>query len=162
MRVVSRNEALTRIAAERGSTPCLMCALRDGSTGPTYALAQTPHARVLLTRYALRRGHLLVIADRHATSFAELGPAAWEEMSRLAFHAACVLERAIRPLRCYVASLGAPRSDLLMSSPHLHMHVVPIHAEDDKPSTVLTWEQGVLVGEEDEWDELRRELAASW
>jgi diadenosine tetraphosphate (Ap4A) HIT family hydrolase len=164
MRVVSRDEAIDRLTAERGAVDvsCLICALRDGSTGPTYELARSAHATVLLPRYALRRGHILVIANDHVTSFTDLSLSTWEEMNRLAFHAARVLEHSLRPLRCYVASLGAPAPDLLMTSPHVHLHVVPIHSAEDKPSTVLSWGRGVLIGEEEEWIELRRELTAAW
>lgn len=162
MRIVPRDEAISLIAMERGDAPCLMCALRDGSTGPTYVIARTAHATVILPRYALRRGHLLVIADQHATSFAELDPASWVEMSTLAFRAAQVLERTLGPLRCYIASLGAPSPDLVMTSPHIHLHVVPIHALEDKPSTVLSWARGVVIGDDAELEELRRELAAAW
>jgi len=162
MHLISRDEAIARIEIERAGAPCLICALRDGKAGPTYALARSERAAVILTRYALRRGHLLVIAAEHATSFTELAPETWEEMSRLAFHAARLLERTLSPLRCYVASLGSPRPDLLMSSPHSHLHVVPLYAVEDKPSTVLRWDTGVVTAEEAEWAELHRALAAAW
>jgi diadenosine tetraphosphate (Ap4A) HIT family hydrolase len=162
MHLISRADAIARIEVERAGAPCLICALVRSAAGPTYALSRTERATVILTRYALRRGHLLVLAREHATSFTELAPETWEDMNRLAFHAARVLERTLAPLRCYVASLGAPRPDLLMSSPHAHLHVVPLHAAEDKPSTVLRWDTGVLVAEEAEWAELHRELAAAW
>jgi len=162
MRLIDREEAKARIEVERAGAPCLICALRDGRAGPTYALARAERAVVILTRYALREGHLLVLAREHVTTFTELDLETWEEMSRLAFRAARALERALSPLRCFVASLGAPRPDLLMSSPHHHLHVVPIYAADDKPSAVLCWDRGVLVAEEAEWAELCRALAAAW
>lgn len=46
-----------------------------------------------------------------------------------------------------------------MSSPHLHLHVIPIYEPDDKPSRVLTWEHGVLVLSDAELAALAAELA---
>lgn len=159
---IDRDEAVARVVAERGDSACLICALRDGAFGPSLTLARTVDATVLLTRRALRRGHLLVIANEHVTSFSAIDLDAWLAMNRLAHRAARALEASLRPLRCYVASLGAVTSELPMTSSHLHLHVVPVSSPDDKPSTVLTWERGILVASEDEWRAIHRELLAAW
>lgn len=71
-------------------------------------------------------------------------------------------ERALRSARCYVASLGAASDDLPMTSPHLHLHVIPIYKAEDKPSAVLTWDRGVTIADEEEWAELHRILLGAW
>lgn len=157
---ITRDEATARVSAERGDEPCLMCAIRDGKLGTPHVLERGRYCRVVLARYGLRRGHALVLVDRHVTSFAEVDDAAWAEASELALSTARRIERALSPVRCYVASLGSAASDVPMSSPHLHLHVVPIYERTDKPSSVLTWENGVVAASDDELAALLARLSA--
>jgi diadenosine tetraphosphate (Ap4A) HIT family hydrolase len=103
-----------------------------------------------------------VLADAHVTRFEALPLETWEQMARLAHAAARALERALQPTRCYVASLGTAIEDLPMTSPHLHVHVVPLHDPAARPSSVLSWEQGVLAFDEADVAELAHQLLAVW
>ena len=53
-----------------------------------------PGARLVVPRYALTRGHLLVLAEAHLTRFEELPVATWAAMTRLALEGAQAIERA--------------------------------------------------------------------
>lgn len=156
---IARDEATARVTAERGDESCLVCAMRDGRLGTPYVLERGRYCRVVLARYAVRRGHALVLVDEHVTSFTDVDDAAWAEASRFALASARRIERALSPARCYVASLGSAGPAVPMSSPHLHLHVIPIYEPDDKPSRVLTWENGVFVPSDADLVTLARELA---
>jgi histidine triad (HIT) family protein len=160
-RRIARDEAVARALAERGEARCLICALRDGAAGPRWTIAEGEHAIVLLSRYALRWGHALVAIRGHVENFSEVTDAAWAEASSLALRTARALERALSPRRVYVASLGAAAPDLPMSSPHLHLHVVPLHDPGDRPSAVFTLSEGTYDGTAEEWAELRERLSAA-
>lgn len=107
-----------------------------------------------LPRYALRPGHAIVVVNEHVTQLGQLAPAVWLEACAEAQRLAALLEARLAPVRCYVAALGTSEHDVPMSSPHLHLHVVPILEAGSKPSDVLTWKHGVY---ERELDELTRE-----
>jgi diadenosine tetraphosphate (Ap4A) HIT family hydrolase len=153
MNRIGRDEAVARVRAG-ALDACLVCGLLAASTGPPAPLRRTAHATLVLARYALRPGHLLVLANRHVTRFQDLADDEWIDMTRLAHQAARALEQELAPLRCYVASLGTGSHDVPMSSPHLHIHVVPISSADDKPASVLTWQHGVYVDEGAAWEAL--------
>lgn len=159
---ISKEQAMDRLHEERRSAGCLMCALRDGAAGPRLSIAEDSGALVLLSRYGVRRGHVIVIAADHVTSFDEFGPRRFLALASSAFRAARAVEKVLAPLRCYVASLGAPHDDVPMSSRHLHFNVVPLFDRDDRPSTVLTWEGGVLESTDDENESLRDALARAY
>lgn len=161
-RPIPREEALRRIGRERDGAGCFICGLLDGTPAPVYVLDRTPRTTVILSRYPRKWGHLMVLVNDHVTSFSDLPAAAWDEAARQARRAARVLERALRPLRCYVASLGSPHETLPMSSPHLHLHVVPIEDPEEKPGLIFTWEAGVLEAEPAEWEALHAELLRLW
>jgi diadenosine tetraphosphate (Ap4A) HIT family hydrolase len=156
--VIPRDEAIARIEGLRGAQTCVVCALFEGRFGDPLVVARGERASVLLPRYAVRWGHALVAIHHHVEAFTELEDAAWLEASALALAAARAIEHELAPLRCYVASLGTARSDLPMTSPHLHLHVIPTYDPEDRPSAVLTWEHGVTVAEESEWSALLERL----
>lgn len=160
-RRIARAEAVERALAERGGAACLICALRDGVAGPRMVIAEGEHTLVLLSRYPLRWGHALVAIRRHVERFVDVGDAAWAEAGRAALRTARALERTLAPVRVYVASLGATAADLPMSSPHLHLHVVPLYDPGDRPSAVFTLSEGTYDGSDAEWAELRGRLAAA-
>lgn len=160
-RRISRAEAVARALAERGDAPCLICALRDGAAGPRWVVAEGEHSLALLSRYPLRWGHVLVALRGHVERFTDVEDAVWADASRLALRVARALERALAPRRVYVASLGAAAPGLPMSSPHLHLHVVPLADADDKPSAVFTLSEGTYCGTDPEWAELRERITAA-
>jgi len=123
---------------------CALCGLAAGYPKGAQLVAENAHAIALLSRYALRRGHLLVVLREHAERFAEISWPAYRGMHELAFRCAQALERTLEPTRVFVAAFGSP-VPLPMTFPHHHLHVVPLYSRDDRdrPSSVFTWQWGV-------------------
>jgi diadenosine tetraphosphate (Ap4A) HIT family hydrolase len=138
-----------------------MCALLSGDAGPVFTLVEDSAHVAMLSRYALRPGHAIVVPRQHATTFSELSSACWIDVSRVAHRVACAIERTLAPARCYVASLGTASDDVLISTPHLHLHVIPVDDPSLRPHQVLTWANGVYVGLDEDWADLRDRLRAS-
>ena len=160
--LISRAAALDRIRAERGEAPCLMCAIVERRAGAVWVLHEDAEHLVSLPAYVRRWGQILVTPKAHVTSFLEADPASWARSNALALHAARVAERVRRPRRIYLASTGSSAGELVNCSVHLHIHVIPLYDPDDKPTDIFSWQQGVYVGEPDEWEALRREYLAAW
>jgi diadenosine tetraphosphate (Ap4A) HIT family hydrolase len=154
---ISREEAVARLGVADG---CPLCRLLVGSEGDV--LHDDGEVVVRLSRYPTRWGQLMVVPRLHVERVADLELSIWLRVNELAHHATRALERALAPSRCYVASLGARRSDLPMTFPHVHLNVVPVSDDDTRPREVFTWQLGVLDGSEREWSELRELLAAAW
>ena len=142
VRLITRDEALATLTSDDDVQGCLMCAFRE----PRFAsriFAATPLTFSIVPRYALRPGHVLVVLRDHVTRFADASPAAWVEACVEAQRIAAVLERRRPQTRCYVASLGTNEPNVPMSSPHVHLHIVPITDPETRPSDVFTWRGGV-------------------
>lgn len=161
-RLISRAEALTRIRHEGGDYACLMCALRDERFGPNLVVHQDQRALVLLPRYVRRWGHVLLILRPHVTTFSAVASDDWLHLCQLAHRAARAAEHALQPRRCYVASTGSSGGELTQTSAHLHLHVIPLDDPDDRPASVFSWSEGLLVGEEPEWAELLGRYREAW
>lgn len=160
--LISRDEALARIRAEGGSPPCLMCAIRDRQVGATYAVHEDDDILVLLPRYVRRWGHVVVMPRAHVVTYTGVTSALWARINADALHAAKMLERIRQPLRVYVTSTGSSAGELTQTSMHLHVHVIPLYDDHDRPADVFSWQGGVWVGAPDEWQALRDEYAAAW
>lgn len=137
-----------------------MCAIARGATGEP--IARNDVAVCVLDRLASRRGHLLVIAERHVEALGDLGWRDYVAMQRLAWEASRALEAVFRPVRLYVAMLGS-REETAKSFPHLHLHVVPLDdgGHDDRPAKVFTWDR-VHVYDDDEASAIIASLRAVW
>lgn len=136
MKRLGKPELLARLEA---SAECLMCAMQRA-----LPIATSEHAIAVLDRYAARPGHVLVIARRHEEKIAALSDAEHADLHRLVHRVCRGLEAALLPRRIYVAALGAPEP-LPMSSPHVHVHVVPLSDPGDRPADVFTWANGAYV-----------------
>lgn len=155
--LISRAEALARIHAEGGTPSCLMCAIRDGRVGALHTIVDRDGVLAFVPRYVRRWGQLSVMPRAHVTSYGEVDAKVWAETSRMAFELARTVERLFKPRRVYLASTGSSAGrDLVQTSEHLHVHVIPIYDPDDRPSDIFSWEGGVFVAEPDEWEALRR------
>ncbi len=159
---IARAEALERIKKERGEAACLMCAICDRAAGPVHAIFEDDAHLVILPRYVRRWGQVMVIPKLHTTTFAEVDEAAWSTLNALVLGAARAAEKVMQPRRCYLASTGSSAGELVQSSMHLHVHVIPLHEPDDKPADIFSWTNGVLVAEESEWKDLLRRYQAVW
>ncbi len=160
--LISRDEALARIRREGGEPACLMCAIRDRQVGSTHAVFEDADMLVFLPRYVRRWGHLVVMPKPHVVTYGGVAPGVWARMNTDALHAAQLLERVRSPLRIYITSTGSSAGELTQTSMHLHIHVIPLFDNADRPADVFSWQAGVYVAEDDEWEVLRAELASAW
>jgi diadenosine tetraphosphate (Ap4A) HIT family hydrolase len=167
MRRVPKAEALAlveRAAAELDASHrgCVMCALSAPSNA-CETLASNEVAVAVLERFAIRRGHVIIVLRRHAERIVELSWDEWRAVQRLAWEATRALQAVLDPKRIFVASLGAP-APIATSFPHHHVHVIPLYdgGPADRPAEVLTWEHGVCVYEANEAITLRHALRAAW
>lgn len=158
MHRLTKDEALARAAEEPG---CAMCAL--ASSAAAHTLRETPHAVAVLTRFAVRRGHVLVVLRAHRESIDRLAAEEWLALSHVAWEATQALAAVLAPLRTYVAALGTV-TQRANSFPHVHQHVVPLFdgGAADRPAEVFTWQGGVLVYEPGEAEALAAELRGRW
>lgn len=171
MRRVEKPEALELLAIDRqallgdDSVACVMCALvtRAEREQRLELLAENEHGVVLLDRFGSARGHLLVISREHLLDTAELPWRVFSELQQLNHQACCAVRRVLQPARIYSAILGSS-ADLPMSFPHFHIHVLPVYARDElaRPAHVFSWSSGVMIYEEEDVQQLSRELRAAW
>jgi diadenosine tetraphosphate (Ap4A) HIT family hydrolase len=150
VRRISRAATLRAIGREAEDLPprhrgCALCGLVDGHPEGTEVIARGRHAVAVLARYALRRGHVLVVLRRHVERWSDLRWPEWQGLHRVAFRAVRALERALRPRRVFVAAFGSAVARAT-TFPHHHLHLVPVYRDDerDKPGSVFTWARGVL------------------
>jgi diadenosine tetraphosphate (Ap4A) HIT family hydrolase len=155
---ITREEAIARLEREP-IVACRLCAILDTRD---QVLAEAELASVIVSRFPVRWGQLIVIPHAHVERFSEVSPLAWAETSMLAFRAASVIERVLSPSRCYVASLGTSERGVPMSFPHLHVNVIPVHDPSERPREVLTWQHGVLDADPAAWRALYDRLRDAW
>ena len=160
--LISREEVIRRIREEGGDPPCLMCAIAARGVGDLHVVFEDAEVLAFLPRYVRRWGEVCVMPKRHVTSFTELDMATWLHTQALVWRTARVIERVLRPRRCYVAMTGSAAGELTQSSEHLHAHVLPIVDANDRPARALSWEDGVLVATREEWLPLRARMAAAF
>jgi len=160
--IAAHRRELARLPARYGHCP--MCGLVDAFPNDVKVLAETKHAIAVLSRYQLRRGHVLVVSRRHVETWSGVGWNEWRDVQHLAFDAAQAIERAFDPVRVYSATLGSTGRVSPTSFPHLHVHVVPIYEDDErgKPSNVFTWKHGLSRPTARESAALQRRLIAAW
>ena len=103
----------------------------------------------------------MILFRDHVTTYRELVADQWISANTLALKAAQAAERALNPVRCYIASLGAA-VEHPMTFPHLHMHMVPVYSTTDTPSSIFTTKDGVLIADAAEFDELYHRLREAW
>lgn len=141
-----------------------MCRLASSDASASgLTLRETPHAVAVLTPFAVRRGHVLVVLRAHHESIDRLTAEEWLGLNHLAWEATQALAAVLAPVRTYVAALGSV-TQRANSFPHVHQHVVPLFdgGAADRPAEVFTWQGGVLVYESDEAEALAAELCARW
>jgi diadenosine tetraphosphate (Ap4A) HIT family hydrolase len=168
MRTVDKTEALELLEQNRrellgDEDGCVMCALTRRAPRSAELVAESRHGVVLLDRFATREGHLLVLSREHCEDTLELGWARYQELQELAYRGVQTVTRTLRPLRVFVAVLGAS-VPLPMSFPHFHIHVLPVYDADERarPAHVLSWSAGVLIYEEEEARTLAARLRDAW
>lgn len=160
--LISREEALARIVAEGGRPECLMCAVLEGRVGALHVVHADEAQVVMLPRYVRSWGHVVVVPRAHVTRFGDIDDALWTTLYRTAHRAARMLEALRAPRRVYVTSTGSSTVELIQSSRHVHIHVIPVYTEDDRPADLFSWQAGVYVGDDAEWSALRDAYVGWW
>lgn len=171
-RVVDKSEALALLAVEReallgkGKDGCVLCALvrraREGAN--ENLLAENEHGVALLDRFASRRGHILIVSQRHVEQTTALGFAVYSGLQRLAYEASIAIERCLAPVRSFIAVLGASEP-VPMSFPHFHIHVLPVYetGEAARPANIFSWTTaGIVIYDDAEARELVAKLRSNW
>lgn len=141
-----------------------MCRLASADACASgHLLRETPRAVAVLTRFAVRRGHVLVVLRDHHESIDRLAVEDWLALSRVAWEATQAFAAVLAPVRTYVAALGTV-TQRANSFPHVHQHVVPLFdgGAADRPAEVFTWQSGVLVYDPGEAEALAAELRRHW
>jgi diadenosine tetraphosphate (Ap4A) HIT family hydrolase len=155
---IAKEEALRAVAPP--ASGCIMC---DLVAARAHVVHETEASLVLLERFATRLGHLLVVPRIHAERVTALDEDVYLEVQRLAYRGARALERTLAAKRVYIASFGAV-TPLATSCVHPHVHLVPLHDGGlvDRPASVFSWSEGILVYEPGEDEALVARLRASW
>lgn len=102
---------------------CLFCAILEGRESARI-IHEDSHFLVLMDRYPLRPGHLLIVSREHAARLEDLSSAARDRLLVLADGISRVLTR---------AGYGIEGINLLLNDgpaanqhvPHLHLHLIP-------------------------------------
>jgi diadenosine tetraphosphate (Ap4A) HIT family hydrolase len=165
MRRVEKETALELVRASLhglAENACAMCALAKGQINAELQVLETDTARVVLDRFASLPGHLLVVLKRHQERVTDLPTEEYLQFQSAVHAAAQVLERALQPKRIFIAMLGAS-TDVGISMPHVHAHVIPVHVEDEstRPGKVFSWSNGLYVYDPGEGEALAERLRRS-
>jgi diadenosine tetraphosphate (Ap4A) HIT family hydrolase len=153
--VIPREEALHQISLTVPPGDCLVCSVLK--TEANYAFYKDEQVTVVLSRYPRTWGQTMVLLNAHKTSVTQVSALEWEALMQAVRKAALTIETVLKPKRCYIASLGATQN-LPNTCPHIHFNVLPIYNDEDKPSTIFSWQDGVYSGTEPEWKKLHEEL----
>ena len=121
-KIISREEAYKEINSVLKKDECLVCWLHKNAE---YVLNVGDIATVVLTKYPRNWGQILVLLNAHKTSISDLSEEEWVALSMEARKAAMVIEKLLKPARCYIVSLGAA-DNLANTCPHIHFNKMKI------------------------------------
>lgn len=153
-KLVSKTLAIERLKQEGDAGKCLMCKLNQNND---FVLFEDEHTTVFLSAYPRFWGHSIVSLKRHVEYFSDLNEEEYRSLFENSRKAAVAIEKSLKPFRTYIASVGATENKL-NTCPHIHVNVLPIYDNDIKPSQVFTWENGIYIGTEIEWEQLKLNL----
>lgn len=153
--LISKDEAMASLPT---GSACFLCEMLESTDN----IFSDDQVSVVLSRYPRFWGQVMVVLNRHITDFRTITDHEWIAMNVHALKAARILEEVLDPVRCHIASIGTERADLPMTSPHLHINVLPIPEEDLRPSEIYTWTHGVYAGTEEEWEALHTAIRSNW
>ena len=155
--LVSKILAIERLKQEGEAGKCLMCKLNQNND---FVIFEDEHTTVFLSAYPRFWGHTIVSLKRHVECFSDLNEEEYRFLFENSRKVAIAIEKALKPLRTYIASVGATENKL-NTCPHIHVNVLPIYENDIKPSQVFTWENGIYKGTEVEWGHLKTVLKSA-
>ncbi|MBP7515074.1 MAG: HIT family protein [Flavobacteriales bacterium] len=158
-RIIERQEAVDRINSILEPGECLACWILRSER--RYVLHKGAHSLVVLSEFPRTWGQTMILLNTHKTSVSDTTEDEWREMMENVRRTSLVLERTLKPLRCYISSLGATEN-LPNTCPHLHFNVLPIYNREERPSDIFTWKNGVFAADEPEWSGLFNDLMRGW
>jgi diadenosine tetraphosphate (Ap4A) HIT family hydrolase len=153
--IISRKKAVDKITGSIKPGECLVCRILKSDL--KYAIHKGKYTTTVLSEYPRTWGQTMIVLNAHKVAISEITKEEWTEISENTRKTALVIENVLKPLRCYISSLGATEN-LINTCPHIHFNVLPIYNIQDKPSEIFTWKNGVFQGEESEWKKLWSEL----
>jgi diadenosine tetraphosphate (Ap4A) HIT family hydrolase len=153
--IIPRHEALDSINSTLIKGECLACSILKSKT--KYILNCGMYTTVVLSKYPRTWGQIMIILNTHKTSITETTNEEWQELTDFIKKTTFAIEKTLKPLRCYISSLGATEN-LPNTCPHLHFNIIPIYNSKDKPENIFTWRNGVYNATEMEWENLIGQL----
>jgi diadenosine tetraphosphate (Ap4A) HIT family hydrolase len=152
--LISRRQAIDRISSVLKPGECLVCNILSGQH--PYVLEKNRYTTVVLSEYPRNWGQIMILLNEHKIAVSEITKEEWTELTEKCREYSVKIERMLKPVRCYISSLGA-EENLPNTCPHIHFNLIPVY-DKSKPSEIFTWEKGVYSGTEEEWEELMRKL----
>jgi diadenosine tetraphosphate (Ap4A) HIT family hydrolase len=152
--LISRQQALDQINSVLEAGECLVCKILSGN--PVCVLEKGRYTTIALSEYPRTWGQTMVLLNVHKTTVSEITKEEWDELTEKCREYAVKIEKELKPVRCYISSLGASEN-LPNTCPHIHFNLIPVY-DNSKPSEIFTWEKGVYAGSEEEWKELSNKL----
>jgi diadenosine tetraphosphate (Ap4A) HIT family hydrolase len=149
--IISRQQAIDKISNTLKQGECVVCSILKSNS--KYVLHKGRYTTILLSEYPRTWGQTMILLNTHKTAVSETTQEEWDELTANVRKSTIILEKVLKPLRCYISSLGASEN-LPNTCPHLHFNVLPIYSSDDKPSDIFTWRDGLYAAEEWEWANL--------
>jgi len=104
---------------------CIFCtAKRSMADRAHHIIERGEHAFAMLNLYPYNNGHLMIAPYRHIGTLAQIRPAEWSDLLRLAQRLTARLTRLLHP-HGYNLGLNLGRDAGAGIPGHLHLHVVP-------------------------------------
>ena len=149
--IILREQAIDDINSSLKKGECLVCSILNSDSN--YILNKGKYSTTVLSKYPRTWGQTMILLNSHKTVVSEVSKEEWNELTENSRKVSVILENVLKPLRCYIASLGSIEN-LPNTCPHIHFNVIPIYKAEDKPSEIFTWEKGVIAADEKEWGDL--------
>lgn len=117
---------------------CIFCAAKRSTADRAHhVIERGEHAFAMLNLYPYNNGHLMIAPYRHIGTLAQIRPAEWSELLRLAQRLTARLTRLLHP-HGYNLGLNLGRDAGAGIPGHLHLHVVPRWRGDTNYMPILT------------------------
>ena len=124
--------------AGRRPRRCIFCAAkRSRANRAHHVIERGTQAFAMLNLYPYNNGHLMIAPYRHIGTLAQIRPAEWSDMLRLAQRLTARLTRLIHP-HGYNLGLNLGRDAGAGIPGHLHLHLVPRWRGDTNYMPILT------------------------
>jgi len=104
-------------------TNCIFCS----GLNPNQILLETQHFKVLLDKFPVQDGHILIVSKEHRMSLTELTEQELDDLIRLEKKLVSIIESNFNVLGTTVLQNDA---DVMEENTHFHVHIVPRYEHD--------------------------------